>query len=135
MTDKRVRPEGSSGKAGVGGGKKTGEDNAMSMFLAPAPASRPARPAPTKKTPAPKDALAQAFARLAPAQLPAEEPEPTRKSPDPSRPPRIGKDGKPRPHMSVKWKQGSNLEQIRFIEARSPTEVCIGIPSNSLNSD
>ncbi|KAJ9118571.1 hypothetical protein QFC22_003791 [Naganishia vaughanmartiniae] len=134
--NKRVRPEGSKGasdlpsssktatsaRPNASGGKKTGEDNAMSLFLAPAPVSRPARPAPTRKAPPQNDALAQAFARLAPAQLAVEEPEPSRKSPDPLRPPRIGKDGKPRPHMSVKWKPDSILKEIRFIEGRSPNE-------------
>ncbi|KAJ9101051.1 hypothetical protein QFC21_003269 [Naganishia friedmannii] len=134
--NKRLRPEVNRGasdqpstsktatpaRLSVSGGKKTGEDNAMSMFLAPTPASRPARSTPVRKVPPANDALAQAFARLAPAQIAPDEPEPTRKSPDPSRPPRIGKDGKPRPCMSVKWKPDSKLEQIRFIESRSPNE-------------
>ncbi|KAJ9110914.1 hypothetical protein QFC19_001423 [Naganishia cerealis] len=141
-TNKRTRPlvgEGNKGtstsesssrpstsaRPNASSGRQSADDNAMSMFLAPAPLTRPSRPPPSKKTAASNDALAQAFASIRSAQPPSNEPEPARKSPDPSRPPRIGKDGKPRPHMSVRWKEGSNLEQIKFIERRTPTEVCI----------
>lgn len=96
----------------------------MDSFLAPTASSRPSRPVPTKK-PSSNDPLAQAFASIAAAQVPVAEPEPTRKTPDPTRAPRTGRDGKPRAHMTVRWKEGPNLVSIREIEARDPTAVCL----------
>lgn len=109
--------------SGTAASKKNNGGDLMDSFLAPTASTRPNRPVPPKK-PVTNDPLAAAFANLAAAQAPVAEPEPTRKSPDPTRAPRTGRDGKPRPHMSVRWKDGPSLTQIRMIEARDPTEVC-----------
>ncbi|GHJ89163.1 hypothetical protein NliqN6_5565 [Naganishia liquefaciens] len=101
--------------------RKSAGGDLMDSFLAPTASSRPTRPVPSKK-PSSNDPLAQAFASIAAAQTPVAEPETTRKTPDPTRAPRTGRDGKPRPHMTVRWKEGPSLVSIRKIEARDPTE-------------
>lgn len=114
----------SSNATGTAASKKSAGGDLMDSFLAPTASSRPNRPVPTKK-PSSNDPLAQAFASIAAAQGPAAEPEPTRKTPDPTRAPRTGRDGKPRAHMTVRWKEGPSLVSIREIEARDPTAVCL----------
>lgn len=107
------------------GKQKANDGDAISAFLAPTPSARPSRPAPAKKANTGYDPLAQAFATIRSAQavVPEPEPEPVRRSPDAPRPPRIGRDGQPRPHMTVRWRDGPSLTQIKMIEARDSTEV------------
>lgn len=147
ISDKRVRPTGgdlrkgitsttsSASKSATGTMGKKGNDDAISAFLAPTASSRPARPL-AKKVPAQNDALAQAFASIKPAQTRVEEPEPVRKSPDPSRPPRMGKNGQPRPHMTVRWKEGPGFTEFRMIEARDSNDVSlVGNDTSGDNTD
>jgi hypothetical protein len=136
--DKRPRPSAENARrdstpgnakstgSGTASSKKGSAGDVMDSFLASGAATRPSRPVPAKKPSAKPSTLDPIFmaamARTQAVQAPVAEPEPRRKTPDPTRQPRTGKDGKPRPHMSVRWKE--NLADYREIEARDPTEVC-----------
>jgi hypothetical protein len=119
-----VTPSTASKSGSSANAREKGNDaDAISAFLAPAASARPTRPTPAKKANAGYDPLAQAFAAIRSAQTVVPEPEPVRRSPDPSRPPRVGRNGQPRPHMNVRWKDGDDFVEIKLIEARDSTEV------------